>query len=267
MPRQTANSQRAGLPLFPNPESSNPVPSPDPIHGSPMAHTQEVLTTLGSTSHPDPNLEPGTSNPQPIDSHTEISPEPPVSDLTVALSKLAESLSSPKTSGGRTKVREPDTFDGSDAWKLQPFIVQCTLNFHDRPDVFSNDSAKVIYALSYLKGSALDWFKPGLTSEDKPDWLHSYSEFLSELRINFGPHNPEADAEAELETLWMRDNQRITRYNVDFNHLAPRVKWGESALLRQYYMGLPARIKDEFVHVGKPDTLSGLRNRTHTIDD
>ena len=121
--------------------------------------------------------------------------------------------------------------------------------------------------MSYLKGSALDWFEPGLTFEDEPDWLHSYSDFLSELRINFRPHNPEANAKAELETLRTCDNQRITKYNVDFNCLAPRVKWGESALLRQYYIRLLARIKDKFVHVGKPNTLSGLRNHAHTIDD
>ena len=70
-----------------------------------MAHIQEVPMTLGSTPHPDPNPEPSTSNPQPpIDSHTKISPEPPVSDLAVALLKLADSLFGPKTSGSRTKV-------------------------------------------------------------------------------------------------------------------------------------------------------------------
>ena len=46
MPCQTANSQWAGLPSIPNPESSNPIPSPDLIHGSLMAHIQEVPTTL-----------------------------------------------------------------------------------------------------------------------------------------------------------------------------------------------------------------------------
>ena len=84
-------------------------------------------------------------------------------------------------------------FDGSDAQKLQPFIVQCTLNFRDRPDAFSSDSAKVNFALSYLKGTALDWFKPGLTSMDPPDWLENYSNFLSELKSNFGPYNPEGE--------------------------------------------------------------------------
>ena len=179
-----------------------------------MAHIQEI-STLGNTPHPDPAPKTtSTIPPVPADQHTEPSVEPPVPDLASALSKLADSISGLKTSSGRTKVCEPDMFDGSDAQKLQPFIVQCTLNFHDRPNAFSSDSAKVNFALSYLKGTALDWFEPGLTSTDPPDWLDSYSDFLSELKSNFGPHNPEGEAEAELENLQMRDNQRITKYTV-----------------------------------------------------
>ena len=166
------------------------------------------------------------------------------------------------------KVREPDTFDGSDARKLQSFIVQCTLNFHDRPDAFSSDSAKVNFALSYLKGTALDWFEPGLTSMDPPpDWLDSYSDFLSKLKSNFGPHNPEGKGEAELENLQMRDNQRITKYTVEFNHLAVHVRWGPAALQRQYYNRLPAWIKDAFMITGRPNSLLDLKNRSHLIDD
>ena len=63
-----------------------------------------------------------------------------------------------------TKVHEPDVFDGLDTCKLQPSLVQCTLNFRDCPDAFSSDSAKVTFALSYLKGTALDWFELSLTS-------------------------------------------------------------------------------------------------------
>ena len=134
-----------------------------------MAHIQEI-STLGNTPHPDPAPETtSTIPPVPADQHTEPSVEPHIPDLASALSKLADYISGPKTSGGWTKVREPDTFDGSDARKLQPIIVQCTLNFHDRPDAFSSDSAKVNFALSYLKGTALDEFEPGLTSIDPPD--------------------------------------------------------------------------------------------------
>jgi hypothetical protein len=29
----------------------------------------------------------------------------------------------------KIKVREPDTFDGSDPWKLRDFLVSCNLHF------------------------------------------------------------------------------------------------------------------------------------------
>ena len=239
MPRQTANSQRAGLPSTPNPDP-NSAPNPEP----PMAHIQEI-STLGNNPHPDPTPETTPIPPVTADQHTETSVEPPVPDIASALLKLADSLSGPKTSGSWTKVCEPDTFNGTDARKLQSFIVQCTLNFR----------------------ITLDWFEPGLTSMDPPDWLDDYSNFLSELKTNFGPHNPEAEAEAKLENLRMRDNQRINKYTVEFNRLSVRVRWGEAALLRQYYNGLPAWIKDAFMITGRPDTLVQLKNHSHTIDN
>jgi hypothetical protein len=76
--------------------------------------------------------------------------------------------------------------------------------------VFSSGSAKVTYALSYLKGTALDWFEPALLEADpidEPIWLSNYEEFVSELKVNFGPYDPEGEAETELENLQMRDGQ------------------------------------------------------------
>ena len=86
--------------------------------------------------------------------------------------------------------------------------------------MFRTDASKVNYAISYLKGTVLDWFEPGLMSDDPLDWISNYSEFTSELKCNFGPHNPEGDAENELKALRMKDNQRMVKYLVDFNRLA-----------------------------------------------
>ena len=127
--------------------------------------------------------------------------EAPTGDLTTALTLLAQSLSTPKKNSEWTKVWEPDVFDGLNTHKLQPFLVQCTLNFRNRPDAFSTDSAKVTFALSYLKGTALNWFEPLLTSSLNLAWLDDYSNFISELRKNFRPHDPEGEAEANLENL------------------------------------------------------------------
>ena len=94
-------------------------------------------------------------------------------------------------SSSRAKCREPDTFDGSDSKKLHEFLIQCELNFQDRPNSFGSDRAKVAFAQSYLKGAALAWFEPDLLNSDDPDlrplWMDDYKEFIVELQTNFGP--------------------------------------------------------------------------------
>ena len=103
---------------------------------------------------------------------------------------------------GRAKTQEPKPFNRLDTRKLHQFLLLCELNFRDRPDAFAEDFSKVNYVLSYLKGTALDYFKPYLVNaEETPEWLEDYVLFSQKLRENFGPHDPEADAESELETL------------------------------------------------------------------
>ena len=170
----------------------------------------------------------------------------------------------------KAKVREPDPFDGTEPRKLRPFLVQCKLNFQARPRDFRSDRAKVTFAQSYLKGTALEWFEPDLLAtddEEPPAWLDDYDQFLFELTQNFGPYDPAGDAEAQLEQLHLRDGQRITKYIVEFNRLATLVRgWGDGALRRQFYNGLPARIKDEVCRQGKPVTLIELKTLAQTID-
>ena len=96
--------------------------------------------------------------------------------------------------------------------------------------MFTDDRAKVTYTLSYLKGTALDWFKLSLTSGINISWLSDYSEFVSKLHSHFDPFDPEGEVKAELENLHMCDNQRITKYLVEFNRLAARVQWENTAL-------------------------------------
>ena len=192
--------------------------------------------------------------------------EAPTSDLATALTLLAQSLSTPKKNPKRTKVWELDVFDGLDTHKLQPFLVQCTLNFRNCPDAFSTNSAKVTFALSYLKGTALNWFKLSLTSSLNLTWLNDYSNFILELRKNFRPHDPEGKGKGKLENLCMHENQRIVKYLIDFNQLATHVQWGEAALCWQLYHGLLSQIKDEITHISKPNTLSELCTLAQSIN-
>ena len=265
------------FPGFPARRSSvNPSPSElTPVTPSPQ-HTIPFPPVPEDPHDVPPHLEiptPRSTTPQGQERNPFDNADSP--SLASALAMLAKSIrsqdTSDSTSSSRAKTREPDTFDGTDPKKLRSFVVQCQLNFNERPRAFRTDQAKVNYALSYLKGMALDWFEPDILNEadddNRPLWKDSYEDFLTELRQNFGPHDPVGDAEAKIEHLQMRDSNRVARYIVEFNQLASQVRgWGDGALKHQFYKGLPSRIKDEIARVGKPPTLSQLRVLAQSID-
>ena len=150
-------------------------------------------------------------------------------------------------------------------------MVQCELCFQDRAKAFRLDRAKVTFAQSYLKGMTLEWFELDLLNSgdpaDHPRWMDSWVHFVAELQSTFGPHDPIADAEHQLEHLRMKDAHRVTWYIVDFNRLASQVQdYGDGVLRRLFYSGLPDHLKDEIARVGKPLTLHGLRALCQEID-
>jgi len=110
----------------------------------------------------------------------------------------------------------------------------------------------------------LEWFELDLLNSsdpaDCPHWMDSWVHFVAELQSTFGPHDPIADAEDQLKHLQMKDAHRVMQYIVDFNRLASQVQdYGDGALRRLFYSGLPDRLKNEIARVGKPLTLHGLR--------
>ncbi|KIM57582.1 hypothetical protein SCLCIDRAFT_28685 [Scleroderma citrinum Foug A] len=82
---------------------------------------------------------------------------------------------------------------------------------------------------------ALKWFKPDLLGMEDPDarplWMTSWREFVIELQTTFGPHDPVANAEHQLDHLRMKDTHR-----------------------------------DEISRIGKPCTLDSLRAIAQEID-
>ena len=85
----------------------------------------------------------------------------------------------------KVKLHDPNAFDASDPHKLHTFLLQCKLNVWDCQDHFQDDSVKVSYVLSFLKGTALECFKPGLLADDEPAWLFDFGLFIQELKANF----------------------------------------------------------------------------------
>ena len=166
----------------------------------------------------------------------------------------------------KVKLCDPDAFDRSNPRKLCTFLLQCKLNFHNHRDHFQDNSVKVSYVLSFLKGSASECFEPRLLADNKPAWLSDFRLFVQELESNFGTYNPVGEAKAELEALHMQENHQATKYFIRFTQLATHVQWGKAALLWQAYNGLAKQIKDDMVHHEKPTTLANLRKLVQAID-
>ncbi|KAG6328035.1 hypothetical protein ID866_11054 [Astraeus odoratus] len=204
-------------------------------------------------SDPDPR---DPDNPDNDDGDDSNASKPSIKDnpilvLTNAITHLScATRCRPEDSGAAcTKVCEPDTFNGMDPKKLHEFLVQCELNFCNRLQAFCSDAQKISFALSFLKGIALTWFKPDLLDiipGTDPTWADDYSEFVIELTTNFGPYDPVGDAKHQLNNLLMKDGSQINKYIVEFNCLATQVHgYGEGALCHMFYNGLPDHIKDK----------------------
>jgi len=161
-------------------------------------------------------------------------------ELAGVLNKLVKTLKKDKddSSDTRNKIREPDTFDGSNPLELQSFLFLCMLNFRARPKQFRADSDKVIFAMSYLRGSALEAFETGIVDDDDepiPGWIDDYKEFVAELKSLFGPHDPINDAQTRISALSMGTNQKISKYIVQFTQLSRQTKWNDASLAYQFY--------------------------------
>ena len=204
-PRSTLNSRHAGyLPTIPEPDQT------------PTVSVSSASAPMSTQSTPNPSANPSTSS---------AVPGTHALDITVMANAINALVWSNVPS--RVKLREPDTFDGSDLKKLRTFLLHC--NFRDRPDLFPNGTTKVNYVLSSLKGSALECFKPGLLDPTAPAWASDFNLFVAELEANFGTYDPIGEAEAELKGLHMQENHQAMKYFIKFMQLAACVQWGQAS--------------------------------------
>ncbi|THH20972.1 hypothetical protein EUX98_g8483 [Antrodiella citrinella] len=176
------------------------------------------------------------------------------------------SLPAPRHAVRAPKLKDPDTFNGEDSSKLQPFLLQCGLQFAQRPWDFPDDDDKIIYVISYLRGPAAEWFQAFFLDGTPAPWDGDFSAFCAEIQTNFGPHDPVGDAEDKIESCRMRDTERIAMYIVRFNQLAALTRWDDAALAHRFYRGLPARIKDELARQEHNNDLNGVRDAARRVD-
>ncbi|KIO05042.1 hypothetical protein M404DRAFT_25658 [Pisolithus tinctorius Marx 270] len=160
-----------------------PIPKGDPGDDGPGDNDDNNADNddPGDNGPGDENLD--ENDPEDEPDFPDLDTEPTImvlDNLALAIKLLARNACTTPESSSRTKLHEPDTFDGTDPKKL------CM---------------------------ALEWFEPDLLRLDDPNdwplWMDSWREFILELQTTFSPHNLVADAESQLNHLHMKDNQCI----------------------------------------------------------
>lgn len=275
--RSPAPVTRDSSPTIPPPVFVTPGPRPPTRNHSPnpflpAGETEgepEVPAPEEPEEPPAGQAGPGTPHPQP-DPTVQLAGAIAYLAQTITYDRATQNQNQSGASSERNNVREPDQFDGTEPTKLRLFFAQLELVFKARPRTFNSEEKKVTYGISYLKGTALQWFEPYLLesdSENPPIFMTDYETFKEELRVNFGPYDASGAAEHDLMNLRMSDNHRIAKYITQFTRLATQVRWGNAPLRYRFYDGLPNRLKDRISEVGKPTTLVELRDLAQSIDN
>ncbi|MBW0490762.1 hypothetical protein O181_030477 [Austropuccinia psidii MF-1] len=136
---------------------------------------------------------------------------------------------------------------------------------------FPQDRKKALDATSFLIGRAKKWIEPylsNLSNQDPNYLLNSWNLFESQLFTLFGDTNEVRKAEAELDSLIMKEGGHVSLYIADFRSLVSRIRdWGERALIHHFRKGFTSRILDKLAsHPSRMDSLQDLMDITLDLD-
>ncbi|MBW0499141.1 hypothetical protein O181_038856 [Austropuccinia psidii MF-1] len=168
-------------------------------------------------------------------------------------------------------IKAPECFDGIHPFKVRSFIQSCRLIFHNDLANFSQDRKKVLYSTSFLIGRVANWIEPylsNLTNQDSNYLLNSWKLFESQLFTLFGDQNEVRKAEAELDSLRMKEGGHVSLYIANLRSLLSRIgDWGERALIHHFRKGLPYRILDQLAsHPSRIGSVQYLMDVTLELD-
>lgn len=177
-------------------------------------------------------------------------------DLADAFHSLSAVLTNMQSSDpNKRKIKEPETFDGSNPSKVRAFRAQCELYWSNNPTQFASTRSRTLFILSYLRGPAFTLFEAKIINgniDDLDDTL------FGKLQLYFGHSDPEELAEKKLSELSMKNSHHVIKYITDYTTYASQVNWGERALLAAFRRGLAPRIKDALVFMDKINDLDDL---------
>lgn len=194
-----------------------------------------------------------------------------VASLTAALQDLyhrqptGPATGTNPTSALSRHLNKPPEFDGKDKNFCNTFLSHLRLYISGNPALFPDEHSKVIFAASYLRGSAFTWFEPHLQRDNDP-LLHSFKDFTTELQRNLGDPDQERTVTRQLQSLTQTGS--AASYSTTFFRLSSFLDWNDEALRAQYYTGLKPEVKDSLALTNQdPETVQDLSQLAIRLDN
>jgi len=191
--------------------------------------------------------------------------------LYALLARLTDAVSSRPNTSRNFKFDAPESFNGTERYKLRPFLNQLEAIFIAQHDYFDSDRAKITYAGTCLSGVAHSWYiaraSPTHSIYD-PDFLRSWLTFVNLLQYQFGDRDETGTAEQRLAKLRMNANHQCSIYVTKFQEIADALEWPDEPLMLYFKRGLPDRILDVLAtRESRPMSLASLQNAALDIDN
>jgi len=142
-------------------------------------------------------------------------------------------------------IKEPDPFSRGGPEELCAFVFQCQIYFRACEGEFTDDANKVFFAISYLRGIALDYFEPFINEPDlyhNLDFLEDWSAFVQKLSNIFGSYSPENDDEDAIVSIPFPNDSKAIDYFIRFAKYQNCICWDERALRKVVKDSIPNRI-------------------------
>ncbi|MBW0552756.1 hypothetical protein O181_092471 [Austropuccinia psidii MF-1] len=222
----------------------------------------------------------GTGGPTLAQSNQPVSheSEPPLLAIMQKMTQVMANLRAASSSEASrpsafitSSMKASECFDGTQPFKVRSFIQSCQLIFHNDLANVSQDRKNIFYATSFLIGRGPKWIEPylsNLTNQDPNYLLNSWKLFESQRFTLFGDPNEVRKAEAELDSLIMKEGGHVSLYIADFRILVSRnVDWGERALIHHFRKGLGSSILYQSAsHPSRIDSPQHLMDITLELD-
>jgi len=145
------------------------------------------------------------------------------------------------------------------------FLAKIELVFMLYPDRFADDETKVVYLITQLYGSAMNWAASLI--ENRDPCLNNYEAFVGRLKAMFGNNDATFVANQKLRTIKQKRLGDIRNYILEFNKYADESSWNEEAKMDAFIAGLNDQIATKILEMFPgPQSLYALQTIAARLD-